>query len=222
MDQRGAEAGTELVLDNRKLILGFMLLIVVCGAFFVIGFMEGKRQAVQARVESTPSSSATTAAEIAGPDTKAPATGTTATPATDRSVREQLDWYKSVQSGQPDARKATPPAESAKAMQTPETKKPSPSSPNANRAAPAPAVGSMIPAAKVGYSVQAGAFRERREAEIKADALKAKGFPCVIEAPKSADQLYLVKVGKFESRADAVAMQKKLQKAGFPCFIKTN
>ena len=46
-DKRSRDAGTELILDNRKLILAFGALAVVCGAFFVLGFIEGKRQGIQ-------------------------------------------------------------------------------------------------------------------------------------------------------------------------------
>ena len=42
-----SESGLELVLDNRKIVIGFVLLIFICGCFFVIGFIEGKRQGFQ-------------------------------------------------------------------------------------------------------------------------------------------------------------------------------
>jgi hypothetical protein len=47
MTDREPEAGHELVLDNRKLIIAFAVLIAICGAFFVLGFMEGRRQGFQ-------------------------------------------------------------------------------------------------------------------------------------------------------------------------------
>ena len=47
MDDQSAEPGFEFVLDNRKLIVVFLLLISFCGGFFVLGFMEGKRQGMQ-------------------------------------------------------------------------------------------------------------------------------------------------------------------------------
>jgi cell division protein FtsN len=80
----------------------------------------------------------------------------------------------------------------------------------------------VIPGVRPTYTVQVGAFRQPREAESRAAALKEKGFECLIEAPKTEGQLYTVKVGRFESRAEAVAMQRKLTKVGFSCYIKTN
>jgi len=221
MDQRGAEPGTEVVLDNRKLILGFLLLIVVCGAFFVIGFMEGKRQAVQARVDSGTTPATPSSGSSAPPVTeaKSPAGGSQAQATPERSVRDQLDWYKNVQRGSGEAPKAITPGEISSSS-VPDAKK-GPATKLETPAAPATKETSA-PAGKTTYFVQAGAFRQRHEAEVRADDLKSKGFTSSIEAPKTADQFYLVKVGKFDSRAEAVAVSRKLQKAGFEAIIKKN
>jgi cell division protein FtsN len=218
MEQRSAELGTELVLDNRKLILGFVLLVALCGACFIIGFMEGKRQAIQAKVEAiAPGSLVPTPSEIpSSTAAKIPGKATEAAPAKDQTVRDPLDWYKNVQRGDAEPgkpapkTKVVPPAQTSAATVTP-TRGNNP---------PAPEV--PVPAAKVSYSVQVGAFRQLKAAEAKVSDVKAKGFECVIEPPKAPNQLYLVKVGKFVARADAVAMQRKLANAGFSCIIKPN
>ncbi len=221
MEQQSAELGTELVLDNRKLIIGFVLLVGLCGACFVIGFMEGKRQAVQTKVEAmAPGAGFPTPSEIPS-STAATNSGKAAetAPARDPAAREQLDWYKNVQRSD---------AETGKPAVKTEVVKPTPGAyPSAAKAAPAkekssPVPAVPVPAAKVSYSVQVGAFRQLSEAEAKASSVKAKGFECVIDAPKAPNQLYLVKVGNFVARADALSMQRKLAKAGFSCFIKTN
>ncbi len=221
MEQRSAELGTELVLDNRKLILGFVLLVALCGACFIIGFMEGKRQAIQAKVEAiAPGSLAQAPIEIpSGTAAKIPGKGTEAAPAKDQTVRGQLDWYNSVQRGATETGKAAPKTETVPPTPGAQTS-PATVTPTKGNNPPAPEV--RVPAAKVTYSVQVGAFRQLNEAEAKVSSVKAKGFECVIEPPKAPNQLYLVKVGIFVARADAVAMQRKLAKAGFSCFIKTN
>jgi len=216
MDPRGAEAGTELVLDNRKLILSFLLLIVVCGAFFVIGFMEGKRQAIHAQAESLAPAAADVAGQAAGSSELKPEGGTAGQ---DRSVREQLDWYRSVQGNDAEPGKK---AESARISNPPagaEAKKPAASPADAGAGGAPPAI---LPKAGVTYSVQVGAFRQRSEAEVRLGMLKAKGFEGVIEPPSAPDGLHLVKVGRFKTRAQAVALELRLEKAGFSCFIKTN
>jgi hypothetical protein len=62
----------------------------------------------------------------------------------------------------------------------------------------------------------------KSEVDSKAKALRAQGYDCRIEDPKSAEDLFLLKVGKYESRVDAVAMQLRLKKSGFFSFVKTN
>jgi cell division protein FtsN len=224
MNQQDADTGTEFVLDNRKLIVAFLLLVFVCGAFFVIGFMEGKRQAVQTRVESIPPAQPVAVAEVAkGTGAKGSSVQPENKPIEDRSVKTQLDWYKNVQSGEPVTRKLVNAAQTSKAVAAPETKKTTEPKAQAAKSATTPSPGSMVPAANVTYTVQVGAFRQPHEAKVKADALKAKGYECVLEAPRSADQFYLVKVGKFSSRAEAKAMQLRLKQDGFsPSFIKVN
>ncbi len=72
------------------------------------------------------------------------------------------------------------------------------------------------------YTVQVGAFRQLKEAESKAESVRAKGFECTIVPPGASSEYYLVKVGQFKLRADAKAMQLKLTKAGFSCYVKSN
>lgn len=219
MESRSAESGTELVLDNRKLILGFLLLIAVCGGFFVIGFMEGKRQTVGVGTERPASAAPAPAAESpVASGNAASAAPSKAAPIENRSVRDKLDWYKSVQSSGNDVGKGLDPAGSPRTSST-MGRKAAAAQPPAGKPPAAPA--STATAAKPVYTVQVGAFRQPREAETKMDALRARGYSCSIELPKTPDDLYLVKIGKFSSRADAVAMQKRLKKDGFVSFIKT-
>ncbi len=197
MDHHAADAGAQFVLDNRKLIVGFALLIVLCGTFFVIGFMEGKRQGIQRakeQIQTTPANESATA--DLNPAVQDKTVKTESKPLADKSVREQLDWYKSVN----------------KREETKANGAPAPRKKPVERQA----------AQKASYTVQVGAFKLRREAETKAAALKAAGYEYVIEPGGKDEPLFLLKVGKFESRAEAVAMQLRLKKDGFSTFIKAN
>jgi cell division protein FtsN len=209
-----AESGLELVLDNRKLIIVFGLLIAVCVCAFVLGFIEGKRQGFQegsqAAGESLPKAiSETTLAETAKP---AQANEETASPKPD-PADQPLDWYKNISRRGGASEPGQPAAE--------------PKVPAASSPIPAP-----VPAAKpkpkataepvVTYSVQVGAFKEKRQLDVRAQMLREKGFDARTESPQAPGDLYLLKVGKFRSRAEAVAAQLRLKKIGFASFIKTN
>jgi cell division protein FtsN len=218
MVENSSDPGYELVLDNRRLIVAFIVLILICGCFFVVGFVEGKRQGYQAGSQ--------TAAETAGgqvPDalkeTESPA-GDVADPGApavkEDAEKQQLNWYKNVSGQEQKNEIVPPPAKPAPAAGKEPPRKDIP------RQEPVKPAAAPAPAAPSGYTVQAGAFRQRQQAEVKAKLLRSKGFDCRIEVPQSSEGLYLLKVGRFKSRADAVAMQLRLKQNGFSSFIKTN
>ncbi len=198
MSDRAVESGLELVLDNKRLIIGFLVLISFCGGFFILGFEEGKRQGSRGETQKavavvSPNSEAPPSASPAANDSEMKKSAEQVVPA-----EQSLDWYKSVNRQEGESLIESPEPSEDK----PKTKVPPP-----------------VPTS---YTVQVGAFRQKREVEAKAQLLKSKGFNYRIESPQSSEQLYLLKVGKFSSRADAVAMQIRLRKNGFACFIKTN
>jgi cell division protein FtsN len=208
MTDKSSDSGYELVLDNRRLIIAFIALILFCGCFFVLGFVEGKRQGYQAGSQTAAESAAKPVPDEAKEsENPASAVADSGTPAVkEEAEKQQLNWYKNV-SGQDKKSEITPPpAEPAPAPKK-ETAKPAAVS---------------APAAPAGYTVQVGAFRQRQQVEVKAKLLRSKGFDCRIEIPQSSEDLYLLKVGRFKSRAEAVATQLRLKKNGFGSFVKTN
>jgi cell division protein FtsN len=205
MEDRGVESGLEFVLDNKKLIIAFLVLISVCCFFFVYGFVLGKHQGFRDGTQSAAVSVPST--NSAGtPIKESPAAVALESNAPEKVARPEeqpLDWYKNVNQEKEEAKIKSPPPKKAKE--------------------PADISKSQVlPETPITYSVQIGAFRQKHEAELKAQSLKAKGFDYRIESPHPPEQLYLLKVGKFGARADANAMQLRLKKSGFVCFVKTN
>jgi cell division protein FtsN len=220
MDRHPVEPGFEFVLDNRKLIVIFALLMAVCAGFFVFGFVEGKRQAVQSEVQKAPA--APTAVEpppVSAEGNKVPSSPAPA--AAEPPIRDQLEWYKNVKDRPESAakRKETPARgktakksepTSATVTARPETKTPLPTDSS---------VGAS-PASKATYSVQVAAYRNRRDAEARAESLKSKGYEFTIEPSNNQENLYQLKVGRFDSRAEAAAMEARLKRDGFSTLIK--
>jgi len=205
MDKPAEES--RLDLDNRKLIIAFVLLMCICAGFYVFGFVEGKRQAQKSGEQKINASLPASAAGQGAPapsETKTQSATSPAPPTEDKAVKEQLDWYKKVH-----ARGEISPKDLMEDKKTAARTRA-----GAKKSAPPPRKG--------GYSVQIGAFKHKREAEAKAAILKAKRYDYVIQPPAADNELYLLKVGRFESRAQAYAMQQKLKKDGFASFIKTN
>lgn len=72
-----------------------------------------------------------------------------------------------------------------------------------------------------GYTVQLGAFSDRRWAEDLASQLQAAGFqPRVVRVRD--DALVRVRIGRFETRAEAVATRDRVRAAGFEAALSTD
>lgn len=71
---------------------------------------------------------------------------------------------------------------------------------------------------KTRYSVQVGAFRNRRYAEELLMELQEMDFPTRIER---GDGFYRVRVGEFETLEEAIRMEQRLKRAGYPTVIVT-
>lgn len=227
MSDHSSESVSQLVLDNRKLIIGFALLIVLCGSFFVIGFMEGKRQGqLHAGERTTDNQMARKDSSLQQYEAKPAPTLPGANPVENKDVREKLEWYGSVSKPGEIGVKGLEPVKPASPAPLPARKTESPAFTAAGsvsaRAEPKSKPPSAAHATAVTYSVQVGAFRQRKEAETKAAVLQSKNYHSIIEPSGEPSGFFLLKVGKYESRADAVAMQNRLKKDGFTTFIKTN
>ena len=68
------------------------------------------------------------------------------------------------------------------------------------------------------YSVQTGAYRNRRYAEELLMELQEMEFPARIER---GDGFYRVRVGEFETLEEATRMEQRLKRAGYPTVIVT-
>jgi len=211
--EKQPDSGLEFVLDNRGLIVTFGLLVLICGVFFVLGFVEGKRQGAAAAAKTPTEIKAAdldkTAIEVpqpkpAAPPEKSPSSTPAAKAAENtgtQAVKDQLDWYSNVGKRGQESAKIEPPKTTAH--------------PDAAKPVAAPA--------GVTYTVQIGAFRKQEDADKIAAVLKTKGYEYKIDPPVEPGQpLYLLKVGKYASRAEAVASALKLKKDGFSVFVKTN
>jgi len=201
MANQDGESGLELVLDNKKLILAFAVVIAICGCFFVVGFMEGKRQGLQEVSQTAAEFQPKSDLDATQGQTGKPAGGDTAAKQPD--VADQyLNWYKNVNRRESEPEPISEPPKTPVIL--PETK-------------PEP----ETKAEPVTYTVQVGAFRQEQELEARARLLREKGFGCRTEPPQAPGDFYLLKVGKFRTRAEAAAMQLRLKKGGFSSFIKT-
>jgi cell division protein FtsN len=215
MNEHEANSGIEVELDNRKIILAFVILIAICGGFFVLGFMEGKRQGYQAGMQTAAEIGTTETPAAAQAQLSEPETVEESKPAQSDTEDQPLNWYQNVNRREGEAEIA-PRATTESSKKASAKVKAAAKSPSKSKTA------SSLGAGSISYTVQVGAFVKKEEAEIRGQELRAKGFDYRIEPPVPPDQFYYVKVGNFDTRAKAVATQIRLKESGFSCFIKSN
>lgn len=183
---------TEITLGTGKMLVLFFGLVVLCSAFFALGFKLGKGSANGPELSSTPSST-TTGNPAAKPATK---------PA-------DLSFYKSVGQDSPSGQ-LTPPENSAKPADKPaDSTTPSTAAPTDPAAAPAPSSN---------YFVQVAAVSKQEDAEALVDALKKKQYAAF--ATSLGDKLYHIQVGPFTDIKEAETTRAKLVGDGYNPILK--
>ena len=215
MTDKEMESGFELELDNRKLIIAFVILIVLLGGFFVWGYGVGKRQGMQlAAIEGADSVSRAVSEETLSPTEPANTAASDTSSLESDEADQNLDWYQSVNKKETDPVEV-PPVRPSVATNTADPV-------ISSKSAAAPVISSKKTAGPATYSVQVNAFKGRAEAEAHALNVRSKGFESRVVAPESAGQLYQVRVGSFDTRAEAEALLSRLKNSGFSGFIKAD
>jgi len=234
-----------LDIDSRKGVLIFFGFLIICGCFFVAGYVMGNKAAPQpekyadagntgniSRKENTGAESYNRSNEKSGEPVTLPPAVIEPPPAQTEIIVPAAAVTGSEQREQLEAAPDNSPAVSVPAVSAPVlADKPKPQSKETpqkketpNKAAAPTAEKTTSPAkqassAKPVYSVQVAAFRARREAEIKSRELEAKGFESRIEPPPTPGDYYRLKVGNFTTRAAAAEMAERLKKSGFDTMI---
>ncbi|MGP0070844.1 MAG: hypothetical protein ACLPWF_02775 [Bryobacteraceae bacterium] len=209
------EGEFELVLGNKQLISVFVIVVVLLGVFFSMGYIVGRNSsggaAETARNEKPKPDQSTDSPDGASPET--PADPAVTPPTAEAPLATSND---SIQSTPPEVTKPVQSEASAPAHAKPEparaqeTKpKPSPAPPPATSTQHAAAAGD--PASGEYWQVVATA---RPDAEIIAEALGKKGFHVVL-APAPRDGIFRVLVGPLPDAPTQAQTRTGLESAGF-------
>lgn len=212
------EGEFELVLGNRQLISVFVIVVVLLGVFFSMGYIVGRNSAPgatdSARNEKAKSESPDRSSDGTAPDSSAetPSDSATTPPAIDSAPTQSdatpPESTKPAQSVEPAPRPKPEPARNAKEAKPEVRPKPSPA-PAA--AAPVHAAAAGEPAPGQYWQVVATA---RPDAEIIAEALGKKGFRVVL-APAPKDGVFRVLVGPLGDASSQASTRTGLESAGF-------
>ena len=202
---RNDEGEFELVLGNRQLISVFLIVVILLGVFFSMGYIVGRNSAptemargnAVSKATAEPPPEAQPATPSAPPSTPAPV------PETKIKAPERVTTHAE----QP-AAEAPPPVKPAPVTAAKEKRSPSPP--------PAPAHSER---AAVTGDPSAGDYWQvvattRPDAEIVAEALNKKGMHAII-APAPKEGYFRVLVGPLQDSATQAQTRTQLEAAGF-------
>lgn len=216
MASKERKNGGDFVLESRHLVGLFLLLVVIFGVVFTLGYLMGRSQydsRVRAAVGPPPGTDAPAGLPAVKPKLK-PEPEAAPVPKKD----SEWDFYHSAD-----------PQASADRLQPP-LKSLAPSAPAAapRQAATASKIvkpvrpsgsagGPLIPQGSI--MLQVAAVTHQEDALALAQALQQKKFPAFVLTP-GADKLYRVQVGPYADNQSAANARKDLEAKGFKSIIK--
>lgn len=192
----------ELTLSTGMILGIFLVLVLLCGAFFGFGYKMGSHQ-------STP--------PLANVDDGA---GTQPTSETFSSFKPSAGSPAGSSAGsgsEPVPADTTESSAASGGTAAAESPRPAVVAP-ARSAAPVTSAPEQ-PAAVGSYVVQVAAVSHEEDAQLLVSALKAKGYP-VSAHTETSDKFYHIQVGPFTSVKDAAAAKARLVADGYQPIIK--
>jgi DedD protein len=219
MASKEKRSGGDFVLESRHLVGLFLLLVVIFGVVFTLGYLMGRSQydtKVRAAVGAPLGSDASAAPPPAAAKPKP-----RPEPEVAQVPKKNSDWdfYRSADPQaaadhlQPPPKAVTaaaPPAQAPKPPVTP-SKIAKPAKPTGGTDGP------LIP--KGAIMLQVAAVLHQDDALALAQALQQKKFPAFVLTP-GADKLYRVQVGPYPDNQAASNARQQLEAKGFKSIIK--
>src|SRR5215467_4773193 len=213
MEKTGATRDTEITLGTGKLLGIFFVMVIICAAFFTMGYLLGRGSTPMAAsttiVSSVPTNGGNPAnkpsaggSKAADPTQNCPA-GSNCTP----SSSPDSTIYNSVSSKGPVVSQSAPTPTLIVPTKTADT--------GASSAGATDAKNSSAGS----YMVQVAAVSKQEDADILVNALRKKQYP-VFVANLPSDPLFHVQVGPFSDPKEAEAMRSRLAGDGYNAIVK--
>lgn len=204
----GGKKGGDVVLESRHVIGVFLLMVVVSGAVFTLGYVLGRSQYdPSARAAAKGPSQPATDSGAAKPSAQAKAQ-----PAEAKPAPSDWDLYRSADSKKPEGPRKS---DSKAAASKPGAPKPSaqPAAAKGNSFLNAP----LIPRGAI--LLQVAAVMHESDALALAELLQKKKFPAFVLTP-GADHYYRVQVGPYADAQSAKMAKRALEHEGFKPIVK--
>jgi len=216
MPTRHKKNGGDFVLESRHLVGLFLLLVVIFGVVFTLGYLLGRSQydtklhaAVSKPADAEPPPTAPPVKTKANPEPEGPA-----------PPQEKSNW-EFYHSAEPKTTEdhLQPPPKAVAAAKSPAAPKLAAAASHASVTAKttAPLNAPLIP--KGAIMLQVAAVSTEGDALAMAQALQQKKFPAYVITPSS-DKYYRVQVGPYTDPQAATKARTSLEAEGFKSIIK--
>jgi cell division septation protein DedD len=214
----GEKKGNDFVLESRHLVGLFLLLVVIFGVVFTLGYLLGRNQ-YDTKLRSALAKPADSV-ELWGAPAAPPSERPTDRPAPPAGGKPDWEFYhaaepKAVQDH------LEPPKPTVATVQ-PTSSKPAAIKPAVRNSAAAHKPSSAMKAPvipKGSITLQVAAVRHESDALALAQAIQAKKFPAFV-LPPEADKLYHVQVGPYADSQSAGTARRELEAQGFKSITK--
>lgn len=217
-----------MVLESRHVVGLFLMIVVISGVVFTLGYILGRNQyETQVRAAGLPPKGMPRELKETASAAKPDSAPGKAQPGAPNPAPAPSDWdfYKSVETKKPPdhlekpAKTVVPAAPSSAAKSKPTivaTNTPTPAAPAAKK--PSPLMNApMVPRGAI--VLQVAALTIESDALAIAESLQKKKFPAFVLTP-SADHYYRVQVGPYADQQSANIARKGLEHEGFKAILK--
>jgi len=203
-----------MVLEGRHVLGLFLLIVVISGIVFTLGYILGRNQyETQVRAAELGPRTSSRAANETAPSPKASSgRGNSSVPA---PAASDWDFYKSAET-KPEAHLEKPPkpVDVVANKQSAKTLAAAPGAPAEKPLMNTP----LVP--KGAIVLQVAAFMQESDALAIAESLQKKKFPTFVLMPPSGDRYYRVQVGPYADAQSANLARKALEREGFKAIVK--
>ncbi|SRR5712692_5928162 len=206
----GGRKGGDVVLESRHVIGVFLLIVVISGVVFTLGYVLGRSQYdPQARVASKE------AAGAASGDAAGAKSGAQSAKAQPAEPAPPADWgsYRAAETNKPGGNKTEKRVRVKSKPATPAKPSAKPAAAKGNALLNAP----LIPRGAI--LLQVAALARESDALALAEDLQQKKFPAFVLAP-AADHYYRVQVGPYADTQSANGAKRALENEGFKSIVK--
>jgi cell division septation protein DedD len=220
MASREKKSGGDFVLESRHLVGLFMLLVVIFGVVFTLGYLLGRGQydtGLRAAIGKP--------ADIDPPSAE-PAAKSKSKPVSENGAPQKTgsdwDFYHSAEPKTSEDH-LQPPIKTVSATQPPAASRPAAaiSKPAKPAMSPSAAAAPLIPKGTI--MLQVAAVTSEGDALALAQALQQKKFPAFVITPGAtpgADKFYRIQVGPYADNQSASIARNDLEAKGFKSIIK--